>query len=116
MLLVTAALAGCGSEVAEPRLASMKPMLARQPAPNCEYRTATTDKSGSRPTASDTDSEQQRARLDYERQCYRHAAIIARTRLRSLQDAVEKTSKGVKSAEASPPSLPSPVLGHETAP
>jgi hypothetical protein len=109
--VVGSALAGCGLEMADQRYASMKPMLARQPAPNCEYRT------GSRqPAASDTDPEQQRAKLDYERQCYRHAAIIARTRLRNLQDAVAKTSKAVKSAEASPSSLPTPVFGNEATP
>ena len=90
----------------------MKPMLVRQPAPNCEYRSA----SSSQARATDTDPDQQRAKLDYERQCYRHAAIIARSRLRNLQDAVEKTSKGVKSAEVSPPVLPTPVLGNDASP
>ena len=84
----------------------MKPMLARQPAPSCEYRSAGESgrrQTGSQPTAADTDPEQQRAKLDYERQCYRHAEIIARARLRGLQEAVGATTKAAKAAEVSPP-------------
>jgi hypothetical protein len=36
-----------------------------------------------------------RARLDYERQCYRHAAMILRDRLQGLQAAVGETIKAV---------------------
>src|SRR5262249_31782719 len=37
-----------------------------------------------------------RQKLDYERQCYRHAEIIARDRLQVLQNAVDKTIEVVK--------------------
>ena len=130
-LVVSSALTGCGLEIAEQRYTSMKPMLARQTSPNCEYRAARTDKTGGRqsdgqPATADADPDQQRAKLDYERQCYRHAEIIARNRLRDLQKAVEDTAKAVKAAEAAPPPqalkdrpstvLPTPVLGNEATP
>jgi hypothetical protein len=109
-LLATCALAGCGSEIADQRLASLKPKLERQRPPNCEYRTARLDKAGARqtdgqPTAADAE---QRAKLDYERQCYRHAEIIARNRLRSLQDAVEVRVKPVKRTEGKPAEVDTP--------
>jgi hypothetical protein len=37
-----------------------------------------------------------RQKLDYERQCYRHTEIIARDRLQLLQNAVDKTVDAVK--------------------
>ncbi len=111
-LLTTCALAGCGSEIGAEPLASLKPKLVRQPPPNCEYRTASADKSGARqtdgqPKAADADPDMVlRTKLDYERQCYRHSEIIARTRLRSLQDAVEVKAKPVKPTEIVPPPPP----------
>ena len=37
-----------------------------------------------------------RQKLVYERQCYRHAEIIVRDRLQLLQNAVDKTIEAVK--------------------
>jgi hypothetical protein len=54
------------------------PLLSPQPEPNCEVET----------TGSNTN---ERQKLDYERQCYRHAEMIVRDRLQLLQDAVDKT-------------------------
>ena len=110
-LIVSSALTGCGLEIAEQRYTSMKPMLVRQSPPSCEYRTTRADKSGVRqsdgqPTTTEADLDLQRAKLDYERQCYRHAEIIARNRLRDLQEAIEDTAKAVKAAEAGTPPKP----------
>jgi len=46
-----------------------------------------------------TETADERQKLDYERQCYRQAEIIARTRLRLLQDSIENTVKAIKSAD-----------------
>ena len=35
-------------------------------------------------------------KLDYERQCYRHASMILRARLNHLQGSVDKTIKAIK--------------------
>ena len=40
-------------------------------------------------------------KLDYERQCYRHAEMIARGRLDRLQDSVAKTIRAVKRSDGS---------------
>jgi hypothetical protein len=50
--------------------------------PECEF-----------PPGEDADDRQ---KLDYERQCYRHAEIIVRDRLQLLQNAVDKTIEAVK--------------------
>lgn len=102
-LAATSALAGCGLDIAEERYASMKPMLVRQTAPKCDYRAAHPDKAAQPATA---DPDQQKAKLDYERQCYRHAEIIARNRLRELQKAVKDNASAVKAAETAEPSPP----------
>jgi hypothetical protein len=98
----TLALAGCGSEYgayeARQRLpASKAALLKRLPPPNCEYRVASLDPEKRQPdgqaaTAADPD-QGLRAKLDYERQCYRHAELIARNRLETLQDAVRGSGK-----------------------
>ena len=71
-------------------------LLTRLPPPNCEYRTASLDpakgQSDGQPATADAD-QALRAKLDYERQCYRHAELIARGRLESLQDAVRGSTK-----------------------
>jgi hypothetical protein len=54
------------------------PLLTPQPEPNCEVET----------TGSNAN---ERQKLDFERQCYRHAEMIVRGRLQLLQDAVDKT-------------------------
>lgn len=53
--------------------------------PNCEYRQGATGDDAAR------------AKLDYERQCYRHYEMIARHRLMLLQVAVERTIRAVNS-------------------
>jgi hypothetical protein len=63
-----------------PRAASgfplpVRELLAAPAAPDCEFH-------GSDPNADE------RQKLDYERQCYRHAEIIARDRLARLQSSV----------------------------
>jgi hypothetical protein len=103
-LVAGSALAGCGLEMAEQRYTAMKPMLVRQPPPNCDYRATRNDKSG----APAEEGSEQRAKLDYERQCYRHAEIIARARLRTLQNTLEDKAKAVKAAEATESSPPPP--------
>jgi hypothetical protein len=114
LALSTCMLAGCGADFGEsearPRLPLPKTaLLTRQPAPNCEYRTASLDTSSKRadaqPAASDGDPDV-RTKLDYERQCYRHAELIARTRLKDLQDAVKDTVKAVKRTESSSNTTP----------
>jgi hypothetical protein len=40
-------------------------------------------------------SADERQKLDYERQCYRHAEIIARDRLRLLQASVRRTTRTI---------------------
>jgi hypothetical protein len=64
------------------------PLLSPQPEPSCE----TTD------TNADV-----RQKLDYERQCYRHAEMIVRSRLQLLQGSVEKTINAVQRSEQSGP-------------
>jgi hypothetical protein len=58
-------------------------LLASQPEPDCEFPV----------TDSNAD---ERQKLDYERQCYRHAEMIARARLRLLQRSVARTIKAIK--------------------
>jgi hypothetical protein len=61
-------------------------LLATQPEPDCEFPTTETDAD-------------ERQKLDYERQCYRHAEMIARARLRALQRSVARTIRAVKSCD-----------------
>ena len=58
-------------------------LLNRQAEPDCEFKT--TD-----PKADE------RQKLDYERQCYRHAEMIVRSRLQLLQGSVDETIKAFK--------------------
>jgi len=62
-------------------------LLTPQAQPNCEYRQALGGDDAAR------------AKLDYERQCYRHYEMIARHRLELLQVSVERTIRAVKHAE-----------------
>jgi hypothetical protein len=57
-------------------------LLAPQSAPDCKF---------SGPVSSPMTAEELRMKLDYEQQCYRQAEEITRTRLRQLQEAVDKT-------------------------
>jgi hypothetical protein len=61
-------------------------LLALQDEPRCEF------------TGTDA-ADDGRARLDYERQCYRHSEMIARERLRALQEAVNDTVSAVRRSE-----------------
>jgi len=66
-----------------PRIALLLPIRAQLSAPvepDCEFKT----------TEPNTDDRQ---KLDYERQCYRHAAMIARERLRLLQSSVRRMAR-----------------------
>jgi hypothetical protein len=65
-----------------------KALLGRLPEPNCKFKTS----------EADTDDRQ---KLDYERQCYRHAEIIARLRLLLLQGSVDKTIRALKGSKRS---------------
>jgi len=61
-------------------------LLSQQSEPDCEFKApeAKTD---------------ERMKLDYERQCYRHAEMIVRHRLELLQSSVDKTIKAVNHTE-----------------
>jgi len=61
-------------------------LLTPQPEPSCEIGDINAD---------------ERQKLDYERQCYRHAEMIVRSRLHVLQGAVEKTISAIKRSERS---------------
>ena len=63
-----------------------KALLDRLPEPDCKFKTSEVD----------TDDRQ---KLDYERQCYRHAKIIARLRLLLLQRSVDKTIRALKGSK-----------------
>jgi hypothetical protein len=60
-------------------------LLAPQPAPSCEPEGA--------------EALDERQKLDYQRQCYRHAGMIARERLQALQVSVDRTVKALKEDE-----------------
>jgi BA14K-like protein len=67
---------------------------------NCEFKAASPDEArgqsspGPAPAQADPDAAL-RAKLDYERQCYRHAEMILRDRLLGLQAAIGETIKAV---------------------
>jgi hypothetical protein len=105
VVICATALAGCDctsravSKIANgnismgPALRTPIPLPARallnpQPQLNCESET----------TESKTDDRQ---KLDYERQCYRHAEMIVRSRLQLLQGSVDRTIKAIKRNERS---------------
>ena len=73
---------GSGTKVPLPSLA----LLAPQPEPDCGF------------PATDSSADE-RQKLDYERQCYRHAEIIARARLRLLQRSVARTIRAIKQSD-----------------
>jgi hypothetical protein len=89
-------------------------LLAPPPEFNCEFKAASFDGArgqsspGLAPAQADPDSAL-RAKLDYERQCYRHAEIILRDRLLALQAAVGETIKAVKAVNrGDPPKVKQP--------
>jgi hypothetical protein len=66
------------------------PLLNAQSEPSCEFKTT------------DTNADE-RQKLDYERQCYRHAEMIVRSRLQHLQDSVNETISALKRSERDSP-------------
>jgi len=81
------------AKLAEPSPATPIPLpdaalLVRQPEPSCEITDSSVD---------------ERQKLDYERQCYRHAEMIVRARLELLQRSIDKTISAVRSSERSEP-------------
>jgi hypothetical protein len=66
------------------------PLLSPQPEPTCDLET----------TGSNAN---ERQKLDYEGQCYRHAEMIVRSRLQLLQDSVDKTIGAFKRGERGGP-------------
>jgi hypothetical protein len=69
------------------------PLLSPQPEPSCEFET----------TASNAD---ERQKLDYERQCYRHAEMIVRSRLQLLQGSADNTISAIKRTPIPLPAAP----------
>jgi hypothetical protein len=81
-------------------------LLASPPEFACEKTT---------PTGAQTDPDAAlRAKLDYERQCYRHAEMILRDRLLGLQASVGETIKAVNLSE--PPAIGQPIIKQQRRP
>ena len=96
----TCGLAGCGSELVDADHArhitrERAALLKRQAPPKCEFRTTASDEASADAMTG--------AKLDYERQCYRHAEIIARARLTSLQGAIQDSVKAARRDQTSNP-------------
>jgi hypothetical protein len=62
-------------------------LLKQQPAPDCRYRGGKGGEPVSRAAdgAGESKPDEAHIKLDYERQCYKHAEMIARERLAKLQ-------------------------------
>lgn len=103
-VLGTALLAGCAADVPLPDRA----LLEQLQTPRCEYRKASS-KTEAGP-ASDSD-EHVRTKLDYERQCYRHAEMIARTRLKALQKSVSRTVLALRAERIAQARGPQQMIG-----
>jgi hypothetical protein len=78
-------------------------LLRPLPAPKCEQRFASKKDAKGAEAETGNDAEAMRAKLDYERQCFRHADIIARSRLRSLQESVSRTLLALKAQHTGQP-------------
>jgi len=79
-------------------------LLAAPPQFNCEFASANGASAPPQPTLASTQASPAgdaalRQKLDYEHQCYRHAAIISRDRLRNLQASIGETIKAVARSE-----------------
>src|SRR5262245_7522334 len=100
ILLNTATLAGCdnlrhapivrpASSPARPSAVSIplpaRTLLVALEEPDCELKDPNAD---------------ERQKLDYERQCYRHAGIIARERMRLLQASVRRTARAINRCQS----------------
>jgi hypothetical protein len=91
---VTESIKSSGAKSRTPIPLPAMPLLDPQPEPSCEVKT-----SGS--------NADERQRLDYERQCYRHAEMIVRSRLQLLQGSIDKT---ISASKGSPIPLPAASL------
>jgi hypothetical protein len=91
---------------ADPRIpAPGAELLKPQPEPACEYKAA--DQGATRtmesPKGGDPAAEAAlRTKLDYERQCYRHAEIIVRQRLHELQASLRVSMQAIERSVAQP--------------
>ena len=107
--LIAAAAAGllsaCTGDVPLPESA----LLAQQPAPRCEYRGTKGDSAEKKADAPVEQATQ--VKLDYERQCYRHAEMIARAKLRKLQESVARTMLALKTERTSRTDSPRQMAG-----
>ena len=107
--LIAAAAAGllsaCAGDLPLPESA----LLAQQPAPRCEYRG--TRGEGAEKTANASAEQVAQMKLDYERQCYRHAEMIARAKLRKLQKSVARTMLALKEERSSGTVSPRQMAG-----
>ena len=81
-------------------------LLTPQAEFDCEFKTILVDDASNQPQPSPTRAQADpstagalRVKLDYERQCYRHADIILRDSLRQLQAAVGETIEAVNRSE-----------------
>jgi hypothetical protein len=81
---------------------SDRALLSQTPEFDCEFKTTSVDDAGAQPQPSPTGPQADpntdgalRMKLDYERECYRHAEIILRDRLQQLQAAVGETIRAV---------------------
>lgn len=79
-------------DVPVPDSALLKPL----PAPKCEQRASAKGDAKATDAKAGDDAEAVRTKLDYERQCYRHAELIARGKMRNLQEQVAKTMLALK--------------------
>jgi hypothetical protein len=75
-------------------------LLKPQAPPKCDARSRrAAPKQPASATTAEPDSDAKVRQLDYEAQCYRHAEMIARDRLRALQEAVNDTVGAVRRSE-----------------
>lgn len=98
-------LSACAGDVPLPESA----LLAQQPAPRCEYRGTKGEDADKKADAPAEQATQKK--LDYERQCYRHAEMIARAKLRKLQESVARTMLALKTERASRTASPHQMAG-----
>jgi hypothetical protein len=77
-------------------------LLTAQPEFDCEFKTTSVDDGSDQPQPSPTRAQAGpstdgalRMKLDYERECYRHAEMILRDRLRLLQVSIGETMKAL---------------------
>ena len=77
-------------------------LLKPQPEPACEYKATDRVATGTPDTKAGDPAVDAalRTKLDYERQCYRHAEMILRQRLHALQASVRGTIGALKKEEA----------------